>query len=174
MKREVQSKVDYQILKGTQDWSLLELLFDHVSRMNSQALIRFCRQVYGDAIEIVPRHSATTTKDFSFREHLSKIKSQAGVDLRRELSSMKDRKISEDFYLEASLKNYLPPLAEKEVVEENDKWITSKELESLQEQLTSAMNSNDQILKLVEEAQKYGGRAVEEAMKWRENHDFHM
>lgn len=47
VKNTVQSQVNYQILKGTQDWALLELLFDYVSRSDCKALVGYCRQVYG-------------------------------------------------------------------------------------------------------------------------------
>lgn len=46
-KKTMQSQINYQLLKGTQDWNLLELLFDYVSRADNKALLEYCRQVYG-------------------------------------------------------------------------------------------------------------------------------
>jgi hypothetical protein len=41
-KKAMQSKLDYQLLRGTQDWTLFEKLFKFIEKHDFTALERFC------------------------------------------------------------------------------------------------------------------------------------
>jgi uncharacterized protein YfiM (DUF2279 family) len=109
-KKTMQAKLDYQLLRGTQDWELFEKLFKFVQKHDFTALERCCQDVYGSAVQVLKiEPGSVPSSEEKFREVISNIKSQVGKHLRQDMSSKVDEKAIDEWLIATRVENYLPP-----------------------------------------------------------------
>jgi hypothetical protein len=92
--------------------------------------VKFCRHVYGSTIEALP---ARGKKDPSFRSFLSKIKSETGSGIRKEVPP-EDMERVENFFLDSRLSSCLPPLTSPTDSDEIDHVKCLQELNEFNEE----------------------------------------
>lgn len=91
--------------------------------------MQFCRQFYGSTIESIP---ARGDQDPSFRLCLSKIKSETGSEIGKELLPENLERV-ENFFLNSRLLNCLPPLTTSANTAEIDHVVCLHELAQFKE-----------------------------------------
>jgi hypothetical protein len=115
----------------------------------------------------------------ALRTYLTKVKSQTGADIRRELfcSSSSRSQILDELFLKSSLNNFLPPIFAEGSFDEDEeeaKWTTSNELDTYKEGYELVMEQNVALMRKLTKTQQYADSAATEAKNWRDQHDLLM
>jgi uncharacterized protein YfiM (DUF2279 family) len=177
-KKTMQAKLDYQLLRGTQDWELFEKLFKFVQKHDFTALERFCQDVYGSAVQVLKIEPGLfPSSEEKFREVISNINSQVGKHLRQEASSKVDEKVIEEWLIATRVENYLPPALTASaamMASDEHQFVPREELLGLQLQMSKLQEENTKLNELVEEYINFSDTAVSQARRYREDLDVHL
>jgi uncharacterized protein YfiM (DUF2279 family) len=177
-KKTMQAKLDYQLLRGTQDWELFEKLFKFVQKHDFTALERCCQDVYGSAVQVLKiEPGSVPSSEEKFREVISNIKSQVGKHLRQEMSSKVDEKAIDEWLIATRVENYLPPALTASaamMASDEHQFVPREELLGLQLQMSKLQEENTKLNDVVEDYINFSDTALSQARRYREDLDVHL